>query len=126
VESRWDLLDSGSSLAGDDIRSGQLSGSFSQSFDHRVSLTLTANHVYTVFMLADAAAAATDEGSRAMSSASIDPIFSFGPGVDTRSYSFVFSEGIGNAALAVPEPSTFVLLSTGLLFVGLLRRCLAV
>jgi hypothetical protein len=125
VESRWDLLDSSSSLAGDDIRSGQLSGSFAQNFDHRVSLTLAANHVYTVFMLADAAAAATDEGSRATSSASIDPIFSFGPGVDTQSYSFVFSEGIGNVPLTVPEPSTFVLLSTGLLFLGLLRRCLA-
>jgi hypothetical protein len=125
VESRWDLLDSGSSLAGDDIRSGQLSGGFSQSFDHRVSLTLAANHVYTVFMLADAAAAATVEGSRATSSASIDPIFLFGPGVDTRSYSFVFSEGIGNAPPAVPEPGALVLLSTGLLFLGLLRRRLA-
>jgi hypothetical protein len=126
VESRWDLLDSGSSLAGDDIRSGQLSGSFSQNFDHRVSLTLAADHVYTVFMLADAAAAATVEGSRATSSASIDPIFSFGPGVDTRTYSFVFSEGIGNAPLAVPEPSTLVLLSIGLLCLGLLGRRLAV
>lgn len=127
VESRWDLLDLGSSLAGDDIRSGQLSGSFNQNFDHTVSLTLAANHVYTVFMLADAAAAATLEGSQVTARAFIDPIFSLGPGVDPQSYTFVFSEGIGNARApaAVPEPGTLALLSAGLLafsFVGVGRN----
>jgi len=124
VESRWDLLDFGSSLAGDDIRSGQLSGSFSKNFDHTVSLTLMANHVYTVFMLADAAAAATLEGSRATARAFIDPIFSLGPGVDPQSYTFVLSEGIGNArpTAVVPEPGTLTLLSASVLALGVLRR----
>jgi hypothetical protein len=40
VESRWDLLDGGVPLAGDDIRSDQLSGSFSQSFGRTVHLPL--------------------------------------------------------------------------------------
>lgn len=124
LESRWDLLDFGSSLAGDDIRSGQLTGSFSEDFNRTVSLTLVANHVYTVFMLADAAAAATLEGSRATAAAFVDPVFSFGPGVDPQSYTFVFSEGIGNSAApaGVPEPTTLVLLSAGLLASGVRRR----
>ena len=62
VESRWDLLDGGSPLVGDDIRSGQLTGSFDESFSRSVDILLTANHVYSVFMLADAAGAATLEG----------------------------------------------------------------
>ena len=76
VESRWDLLDSGAPISGDDIRSGQLSGSFSQSFNRTVNLTLAANHVYSMFMLADAAATATLEGARATANAFIDPVFS--------------------------------------------------
>ena len=52
----------------------------------------------------------------------IDPIFSFGQGVDPLSYSFIFSDGIGNAAASgVPEPGTLVLLSAGLLSLGLVR-----
>ncbi len=123
VESRWDLLDPASvSVAGDDIRSGQLSGSFSRNFSHTVSLTLSANQVYSVFMLADAEAAPTLVGSRATADAFIDPIFSFGPGVDPLSYSFQFSDGIGNAIATVPEPRTLALASAGLLFLSLLRR----
>lgn len=124
VESRWDLLDGDAPLAGDDIRSGQLSGSFSQSFGRTVNLTLAANHAYTIFMLADAAAAATLEGSRANAHAFVDPIFSFGPDVDLEAYSFLFSDGIGNSpdAAAVPEAGTLGLMGAGLLAVGLLRR----
>ena len=124
VESRWDLLDFGSPLVGDDIRSGQLSGSFSQNFDHRVSLTLVTNHAYTVFMLADAAAAATLEGSQATATAFIDPIFSLGLGVDPQSYTFVLSEGIGNArpTALVPEPETPSLLGAVFLALVILRR----
>lgn len=58
VESRWNLLDAVTSLAGDDIRSGQLSGRFNQSFGHTVSLMLATNHVYSISMVADAAGAA--------------------------------------------------------------------
>jgi hypothetical protein len=122
VESRWDLLDPASvSVAGDDIRSGQLSGSFSQNFSRTVSLTLSANQVYSVFMLADAEAAPTLVGSRATADAFIDPIFSFGPEVDPLSYSFQFSDGIGNAIATVPEPRTLALVSAGLFLLGLLR-----
>jgi hypothetical protein len=123
VESRWDLFDLGHvRLAGDDIRSGQMSGEFNQNFSHTVSLSVAANQVYSVSMLADASSAATDLGSHATANALIDPIFSFGPGVDPLSYSFIFSDGIGNAASAgVPEPGTLVLLSAGLLSLGLVR-----
>lgn len=121
VESRWDLLDSGASLAGDDIRSGQLSGSFNQNFGRTVSLTLATNHVYSVFMLADAGAAATLLGSHATANAFVDPVFSLGPGVDPRVYSLSFSDGIGNSS-AVPEPNTFVVLIAGVLFLSLLHR----
>jgi hypothetical protein len=38
-------------------------------------------------------------------------------------YSFQFSDGIGNSSIqAVPEPSSIVLLSTGAIAIGLLRR----
>ena len=121
VESRWDLLDGGSPLVGDDIRSGQLTGSFDESFSRSVDILLTANHVYSVFMLADAAGAATLEGSRATANAVIDPIFSFGLGVDTQVYSFIFSEGIGNSR-SVPEPGTLTLLLGCLLPLGFLVR----
>jgi hypothetical protein len=124
VESRWDLLDSGSPLAGDDIRSGQLTGTFSQNFARTASLSLAANHPYTVFMLVDAAGAATLQGSTATATAFVDPVFSFAAGVDPRSYTFVFSEGIGNAlpSAVVPEPGTLALLGAGLLAGCLPRR----
>ena len=120
VESRWDILDpvSGAPLAGDDIRSGQSSGAFTQSVSRTVGLTLIANRVYTVSMFADAQAAATAIGSDATSAAFIDPIFRLDPKVDPARYSFDFSDGIGNAA-AVPEPTTALLLGLGVL--GLYR-----
>jgi len=54
--------------------------------------------------------------------ASIDPAFSFATGVDPA-YSFQFSEGIGNSSIpTVPEPRSVVLLCTGAIAIGLLRR----
>jgi hypothetical protein len=118
VETRWNLFDGSVALAGDDIRSGQLSGSFSQGFNRTIDLMLASNQLYTVFMLADAAAAASIEGSQATARAFIDPIFSFGAGVDPQ-YAFAFSDGIGNTApTAVPEPGTLALTSTSLLVAG--------
>jgi hypothetical protein len=124
VESRWDLLDGDSSLAGDDIRSGQLTGSFGQGFSRTVSLTLATNRPYSVFLLADVFSAATLDGSRADAHAFVDPVFSFGPDVDPLVYSLTFSTGIGNAPVsaAVPEPASFALFGAALLCLALLRR----
>jgi hypothetical protein len=130
VESRWNLLDYyGTPLTGDWIRSGQLGGTFGQSFNRTVSLSLATNRTYTVFMKADAGGAASLVGSRVNASAYVDPVFSFGAGVDPQSYSFAFSSGIGNspalagaaAAAVVPEPATLVLVGAGLLVLGWAR-----
>ena len=123
VQSRWNLYDSvalTAELAGDEIDSTQITGSFGQSFDRTVSLTLLTNHVYPVFMLADAEAAATAEGSSAAANAFVDPFFYFGPGVDPSLYAFSFSAGVGNAA--APEPGRLLLVGTPLLALGLSRR----
>ena len=47
--------------------------------------------------------------------AAVDPTFAIAPGVaDAASYHFVFSDGIGNSAAAVPEPSCWLLMLVGL------------
>lgn len=123
VQSRWNLYDSvalTTELAGDQIDSTQITGSFGQSFDRTVSLTLLTNHVYPIFMLADAEAAATAAGSSAVAGAFVDPFFYFGAGVDPSLYSFSFSEGVGNAA--APEPGLLLLVGTALIALGLSRR----
>jgi hypothetical protein len=128
VTSLWQLFDSAAMslvLASDEVRSGQLSGRFNQGFNHEVSLTLFTNHVYPIFLLADAAAAATETGSRAVASAVVDPLLSFGAGIDPSAFSFVFSAGIGNESpptTSVPEPGTVALLGTAAFVVGCLRR----
>ena len=83
-------------------------------------MTLAANHVYSVFMLADVSVAATIAQSQATGNAFVDPIFSFGPEVDPQVYSLSFSNGIGNSAV-VSEPDVVMVLSAGLFLVALLR-----
>jgi hypothetical protein len=129
VTSMWQLFDSSALslvLASDEIRSGQLSGRFNEGFDHEVSLTLLTNHIYPIFLLADAAAAATDTGSRAVASAIVDPRLSFGVGADPLAFSFVFSAGIGNelppTPSSVPEPGTIGLLGAAAFVAGGFRR----
>jgi hypothetical protein len=123
VASGWALLDNGTSLAGDDILSGQVfGGSFGQTFGRTVEVVLTTNHLYAVSMLADAAAAATDAGSHASASAFVDPFFALGPGLDPTTYSFLFSDGIGNSPLSVPEPGTLWSMACGLLVLAAIRH----
>ena len=132
VQAGWGLLDGGVTLAGDDINSGQLSVAFDQSFGHTLDLTLQSNHLYSIFMNADSSAAATLEGSRADASAFVDPVLSFGSGVDPLAYSFQFSDGIGNSSpipqpVPVPEPGPLLLMGAGLVFfVMRARRPMAV
>jgi hypothetical protein len=104
-----DALDSG--LQHDDV---------SQSFSHRLFVTVTANDIHRVTMSVDLQVAGGSFGANGMGF--IDPVFSFAPGVDPA-YSFQFSDGIGNSSVpAVPEPDSLVLLSAGAIVIGLLRR----
>jgi hypothetical protein len=122
VASSWTLYESSAlstTLAGDSLNSTQITGTFDESFGRTVSLNLTTNHVYAVLMQADAQAAATDVGSRSFADASVDPLFAFGPGVDTGLYSFSFSPGVGNT---VPEPSALALAAAALVSLCGLRR----
>jgi hypothetical protein len=125
VESFWQLRDAGTVLIGDDVRSGQIDGaaSFSQGFGHTVGITLATNHVYEIAMLADAAAAATVQGSRASAHAFVDPFFLFAADVDPSLFEFHFSDGIGNTqATAVPEPNTLMQLTAAMLLLGIWCR----
>jgi hypothetical protein len=114
VKAQWRLDDvtlGVVSVFSEGIDSGQLQGTFGQSFNHDVALTLTANHIYRVSLLTDAFASAVS-GPTAFASAFIDPVFSFAAGAGTG-YAFQFSDGIGNSP--VPEPSVLALLSAGLI-----------
>lgn len=126
LTSRWDLFDPAQrSLAGDNISTGQLSGTFTQNFGRTVNLSLDTNQVYSITLFADAQAAATALGSRSIANALIDPVLSFGAGVDLSLYSFDISDGIGNGNTApesVPEPATLTLMGTGLLSLYETRR----
>jgi hypothetical protein len=104
----------------DAIDSGVQHEEFARNFSHTVFVAVTANHIHRVTMFIDVEAGGGKFGANA--TASIDPVFSFAPGVDPA-YSFQFSDGIGNSPNpAVPEPSSIVLLSTGAIAIGLLRR----
>jgi hypothetical protein len=98
------------------------SGNFFDRFDHVVGFNMIANRAYTVELFADIGIAnGVTNGARGGGYAYIDPVFSFDPGVGPE-YSFVFSEGVGNAPISsVPEPSTFALLAAGLLTVSVPR-----
>lgn len=83
--------------------------------------------VYVIGLTARAEVTAYDSSTVLLgpqeSSASVDPTFSVASGVpDAGSYQFIFSEGIGNSAPAVPEPSTWGLMIAGLGCLIALRR----
>jgi hypothetical protein len=104
----------------DALDSGVQHEPFSQSFSHKVFVTVTANHIHRVTMSVDLQVGGGSFGGNG--TALIDPVFSFAPGVDPA-YSFQFSDGIGNSSPpAAPEPGSALLLSTGAVAIGLLRR----
>jgi len=112
AQSNWSFEDvSLGPVFSDALDSGVQHEDFSQSFSHTVFLTVTANHIHRVTMFVDMEAGGGNSG--AIVRASIDPVFSFAPGVDPA-YSFQFSDGIGNSSIpAVPEPDSVLLLSAG-------------
>jgi hypothetical protein len=119
LKSFWSLSDVTLGLSpvfSEGIDTPQLSGIFNESFGHTVDLTLIANHVYLVEMVADASVAAGSSGTLGFATAFIDPLFSFGPDVGPE-YSFHFSEGIGNSA--VPEQGSPLVPGMAIVVLGL-------
>ena len=107
-------------VSSDALDSGVQHDDFSQVFSHTVFVTVTANHIHRVTMSVDLQVGGGNFGANG--TAFIDPVFSFASGVDP-SYSFQFSEGIGNSSVpAVTEPDSVLLLSAGALAIALLRR----
>jgi len=121
AQSNWSLEDVVlGPVFSDALDSGVQHEPFSQSFGHKVFVTLTANHIHRVTMSVDLQVGGGSVGGNG--TAIIDPVFSFAPGVDPA-YSFQFSDGIGNSSTpATPEPGSILLLSTGAVAIGLLRR----
>jgi hypothetical protein len=81
------------------------------------------NTVYSIFLDATASVHATNQPfSTSSAEVTLDPVISFGPGFDSTGYSIAVSPGIGNEASTVPEPATWMLLSTAALGWGCSRR----
>ena len=117
LQAAWSISEaiSGTTVFSDEgIHTPELTGSFADSFEHTRLLDLTTNQRYRVRLIADAAVAnGSSKFGPSFAFSIIDPVFSFAPGVGPE-YSFVFSEGVGNAP-SVPEPGTLGLLCVGLL-----------
>lgn len=74
------------------------------------------NEPYNIFLGAQANVGATNQPfATDYAEANIDPVLSFGAGFDSTGYSLVLSSGIGNGSSTVPEPSSWIFLSTATL-----------
>jgi len=74
------------------------------------------NTAYSIFLDANAFVQATNQPfSTSSAEATLDPVISFGPGFDSTGYSIAVSPGGGNEASTVPEPATWMFLSTAIL-----------
>lgn len=81
------------------------------------------NEPYSIFLDANASVSAANQPfSTSLAEVTLDPVISFAPGFDSRGYSIAESAGIGNQASTVPEPATWILLSTAALGWGCGRR----
>jgi hypothetical protein len=81
-----------------------------------VPFEVRANEVYSIILDANVSVQATNQPfSTSSVEATLDPVLSFGPGFDSTGYSIVLSPGIGNGASSVPEPATWMFLSTATL-----------
>jgi hypothetical protein len=79
-------------------------------FDARV------NTPYAIFLDANVFVQATNQPfSTDLAEATLDPVISFGPGFDSTGFSIALSPGIGNEGSTVPEPATWMFLSTAIL-----------
>jgi hypothetical protein len=96
---------------------GSLSTSSSFSINHAVSVAPnTTNSLELQLFIA----AVSLSASSASASGFIDPVITFGPGVDTSLYSIQFSDGISNGIAATPIPAAMPLFVSGLGGLGLL------
>lgn len=122
LDARWALVDpsSGGQLAFDGLESFVRTGPFHREFSRTVDLTADTNHVYQVLMAVKAQGTVKELGGFTGARANLDPVFSFGSGVDPSLFSFEFSNGIGNShgVGPIPEPSTCALMLGGLGLLG--------
>ena len=97
------------------------SNSFGTPFEARVGT------VYTIGMVASVLVKEENRlifpgATPGQAQAFVDPVISFAPGFDSTGYSLAVSPGMGNQASTVPEPATWMLLSTAALGWGCSRR----
>lgn len=83
------------------------------------------NEPYSIFLDAAASVSASNQPfSTSLAEVTLDPVISFGPDFDSTGFSIALSPGIGNGnqVSTVPEPATWILLSTAALGWGCGRR----
>lgn len=122
---RWSLRNTSEIiLVGDSLHiSGAGGESDVQGFAETHSLMLRTNTEYRVVMEVLARAGGLEAGALSVAEAFVDPLFSFGAGVDPGRYAFHFADGIGNSppVAGVPAPGGLALVMVGLLAMAVRR-----